>query len=109
MKTVRIMGSIAFGGYLDPDPDGAAEALRRAGFEVTMMPEEFRPHLAHPKDYFMEAAIDGGTEKDKVVSAVMDEINTIVERYGGLCCECGLIPSDWVPFEDVFKLPNRVN
>jgi hypothetical protein len=101
MSEARIIGSIAFGGDLDPDPSSAAVALRKAGFEVTMMPEKFRPRLAHPEDYFMEASIDG-TYDDKIVDAIMDEIDEIVEGYGGLCCECGLIPSDYVPFEGIF-------
>ena len=35
MKQARILGSIVFGGELDPDPDGATDALRKAGFQVT--------------------------------------------------------------------------
>ena len=64
MNEVRIMGAIAFSGNVDPDPIGAAAALRRAGFEVTMMPERFRAYLDHPDDYFMEASI-AGTHDDK--------------------------------------------
>ena len=96
MEKVRIMGAIAFSGELNPDPSGAAAALRRAGFEVTMMPEKFRSRLTHPEDDFMEASIDG-IDDDKIVDAIMDEIDAIVERCGGLCCECGPIPSDYVP------------
>ena len=105
MKKARIMGTIAFSGDLDPDPDSAAVALRKAGFEVTMMPEEFKSRLAHPDDYFMEASIDG-TDDDKSVDAIMDEINTIVDGYGGLCCEWGPMFSDHVPFEGIFR-PQR--
>ena len=105
MSEARIMGTVAFSGELDPDPSSAAVALRRAGFEVTMMPKKFRSRLAHPEDYFMEASIDG-THDDKIVEAIMDEINAIVDGYGGLCCECGPIPSDHVPFEGIFR-PQR--
>jgi len=56
MSEARIIGTIAFSGELDADPSSAAIALRRAGFEVTMMPEKFRSRLAHPEDYIMEAS-----------------------------------------------------
>jgi hypothetical protein len=102
MEKVRIMGAIAFGGALNPDPSGAAVALRRVGYDVTMMPEKFRSRLTHPEDDFMEASIDG-IDDDKIVHAIMNEIDAIVGRYGGLCCECGPIPSDHVPFEGLFE------
>ena len=58
MKKQRIVVAITFAGGLDPDPVAAADALRKAGYEVTMMPEKFRSSLGHPTDYFMEASID---------------------------------------------------
>jgi hypothetical protein len=42
-------------------------------------------------------------DDDKIVGAVMHEIDAIVGRYGGACCECGPIPSDYVPFEGIFE------
>jgi hypothetical protein len=93
------LATIAFSHDLDPDPGAAFVALRRAGFEVTMMPEKFRSLLAHPEDDFMEVSIEG-TDDDKVVDAIINEINTIVDCCGGLCFECGPIPSDRLPFED---------
>jgi hypothetical protein len=109
MEKVRIMGAIAFGGELNPDPNGAAVALRRAGFEVTMMPQKFRSRLAHPEDDFMEVSIDGIPDTE-IVNAIRDEIDVIVGRYGGLCCECGPIPSGYVPFEGLFEQPKyRIN
>jgi len=104
MKKAKILAIITFSGDLDPDPSDAVFALRRAGFEVTMMPEKFRSRLAHPNDDFMEASIDG-TYDDKVVNAIMHEIDAIVDRYGGLCYECGSMPSDHVPFEELFDGP----
>ena len=79
MEKVKIMGTITFSGELDPDPSNAAEALRRAGFEVTMMPERFRSRLTHPEDDFMEASI-GGIDDDKIVHAIMNEIDPIVKH-----------------------------
>ena len=108
---MRIVGSIVFSALPgessdlpdeSPDPDAAAAALRAAGFEVTMMPEKFGARLVDPEDYFMEASIDG-LEDDKILGAIWDEINAIVDRYGGSCDECGPVPSDYVPFEDVFE------
>ena len=104
MQNARINGSIVFSGELDPDPSAAAVALRRAGFEVTMMPEKFRSRLAHPQDGFIEASKDG-TDDEKTVDAIMDEINAIVDRYEGLCGECGSIPSEHIPFEELFGRP----
>jgi hypothetical protein len=48
-----------------------------------MMPEKFRSRLVHPEDDFMEASIEG-IDDDRIVVAIMDEINAIVDRYGGL-------------------------
>lgn len=104
MNETKTMGIIAFAGDLDPDPYGAATALRRAGFEVTIMPEKFRSRLAHPNDDFMEASIDGAYD-DEVVNAIMQKIDAIVDRYGGLCYECGAMPPDHVPFEELFDGP----
>jgi hypothetical protein len=80
MEKVRIMGAIAFRGDLNPDSIGAAVALRRAGFEIIMMPEKFRLRLVHPDDDFMEASIEG-IRDNKIVEAIMDEIDAIVGRY----------------------------
>ena len=52
MSDTRIIGTIAFSGELDPDLSSAAIALRKAGFEVTMMPEEFQSRLVHPERLF---------------------------------------------------------
>jgi hypothetical protein len=101
MSETRIIGTIAFSGDLNPDPSSAAVGLRKAGFEVTMMPKKFRSRLAHPEDYFIEASIDG-TDDDKIVDAIMDEINAIVDGYGGLWCECGPMPPGYGPFEGIF-------
>jgi hypothetical protein len=101
MKTVRIVGTIVFSALPgeSTDPDGAAAALRRAGFEVTLMPEKFRALLDEPEDYFMEASIEG-FEDDNL--AIWHEIEAIVDQYGAICDRCGPVPSDWVPLEDVF-------
>ena len=50
----------------------------------------------------MEASIDG-IDGDKIVHAIIKEIDAIVGRYRGLCCEYGPIPSDYVPFEGIFE------
>jgi hypothetical protein len=110
VNKVKIVGTIVFSGELHPDPSDAAEALRMAGFEVTMMPEQFLFRLAHPEDYFMEASIEG-IDDEKIVGAIKNEIDAIVDPYGGLCMEWGPIPSDdYVPFEGIFEEPKyRIN
>jgi hypothetical protein len=62
MEKVRIMGAIAFSGELNPDPSSAAVALRRAGFEVTMMPEKFRSRLRTQKVISFQLADSGAFE-----------------------------------------------
>jgi hypothetical protein len=108
MNDTRIMGAICFAGGDDlaPDPSGAAVALRRAGFEVTMMPERFRAYLDHPDDYFMEAS-KAGTHDDKNMDAIKNEISAIVGRYKGDCWEWGPILSDHVPFDGLFAMAEK--
>ena len=108
MNDTRIMGAICFAGGDDlaPDPSGAAVALRRAGFEVTIMPERFRPYLAEPVDYFMEAS-KAGTHDDESIRAIRNEISAIVDRYTGDCWECGPMLSDHVPFDGLFALAEQ--
>jgi len=104
MSPMKIGGYVAFDGYGDdpPDVDGAEIALRRAGFHVIRMPEKLRSR-GLPLDDFLLAMRDGPND-DKFVSAVWDEIDAIVDRYGGDICECGLIKSDEEhPFERLFE------
>jgi hypothetical protein len=102
--STKIGGYVAFDGYdcADFDPDGAEIALRRAGFHVIRMPEKLRSRGC-PLDDFLLAMRDGPND-DKFVSAVRDEIQTIVRPYGGDCYEWGLIESDELehPFENHF-------
>jgi len=104
---MKIGGYAAFAGDLDDfDPDGAAVALRRAGFEVMRMPATFRSRMEIPEDDFILVYTDG-PETYKFMSAVMKEINAIVDRYGGLLNECGPIASDRAPFEELFSFRVR--
>ena len=41
LHETRFVATIIFSGDLDPDSEAAAEALRKAGYQVTKMPEEF--------------------------------------------------------------------
>jgi hypothetical protein len=58
---VKLIARGVFSGELNPDPESAAADLRRAGYEVFMMPDQ-RPLLCHPLDDFIEATIDGPTD-----------------------------------------------
>jgi hypothetical protein len=111
--TTKLMASVAFGGasgepnFTDEanleavlDPDLAADELRQAGYEVSLLPDKYGGRLAHPLDDFIEAAILG-KNVPKVTTAIMDEIDAIVGQYGGLCIECGPIPEDYVPFANL--------
>ena len=100
MKNYRIVGHVVFGGDLDPDPDAAERDLRRVGYTVARMPDRLRPLLYHPQDYFLKAYVDVSIDVDnepKVTSATMDEIQEIVDQYGGSCQECGAEPADFDP------------
>ena len=124
-NTTTIGGYVTFSGYTcelnpdgsfapasiaerpgDNDPDGAAAALRRAGFHVTRMPASFRSRLEFPLDDWMLVTIDVLTDDDKVLIAVMREVGAIVDRYGGDFSECGAIPSDREPFAHLFDDPS---
>jgi len=100
---MKIMATIVFSGDLNPDPDAAAVALRKAGYEVRRMPEKFRPTLAHPRDDFIEALIESDGSDDKIVDAIWKEIDTIVDQYGALCPQCGFVAANYIPFSDVFR------
>ena len=98
----RLKATVVFSGELDPDPAAAAAALREAGYEVVMMPEKFRSRLVHPRDDFMEVTKRiVGDEVDQAIDAMMDDVDTIVDRYGAMCDDCGQIDEDHVPFSDL--------
>src|SRR6516162_5182436 len=112
--TTKLMANVAFSGdFGDPewraaywpdvelDVDAAADELRKAGYEVYRLPDKYGGRLAHPLDDFLELRIEG-VDEYKVMVAIMDEVNAIVSRYGGLCDECGPIEPDRTPFADLF-------
>jgi len=41
------------------------------------------------------------------MKAIMDEVESIVAKYGGSCYECGPIDPDHVPFADYWTLPGQ--
>jgi hypothetical protein len=126
-NTITIGGYVAFSGYTcelnpdgsfapagiaerpgDNDPDGAAAALRSAGFHVTRMPPSFRSRLEFPLDDWMLVTTNVLTDDDKVLLAVMREVGAIVDRYGGDFSEYGPIPSDRESLADLFdETPRR--
>jgi hypothetical protein len=100
--TTKLMVSAAFGGDLDPDVDSAAAELRQAGYEVHRPPAQYRGCFYHPQDDHIEAVIPGPND-DRIIHAVMTEVDRIVHRYGGCVIEFGPIPDDYEPFADLFS------
>ena len=94
------MTRIAFNGCKPVlDIEQAAADLRRVGYEVHRMPEEYRKRLDITPDDHVEAVIAGRDENE-----VWKEIDGIAERHGGLCDEYpGPIGSEYEPFADFFK------
>ena len=92
LHETRFVATIIFSGDLDPDREAAAEALRKAGYQVTKMPEEFRPQLAHQRDDFLEVVKSIVCDPEDIMdeaSIMMDELNEIVDRYGALATIAG--------------------
>jgi hypothetical protein len=109
---VRIVGHIAFCGDLDdaPDPDAAEIELRRAGYAVARLPDRLQKRIRIPGDDFMQAFTDvaGAVDEMEIAGVIMDELNEIVDRYGGACYECGPEPADYEPaFDDLFEAMPR--
>jgi hypothetical protein len=95
-----LMAYIAFGVELEYDADGAATELEQAGYTVHRLPWKFRRLLEIPGDDHMEVVITGRDADEAGV--VLEEVDTIAGKYGGCCCECGPISSDYAPFVELF-------
>jgi hypothetical protein len=117
--TTKLLVCVAFGGELgDPEftndlerdfdlnPDLAAAELRQAGYEVFLLPDKYTGRLAHPLDDFIEAVVVGSNDP-KVIDALMNEVEAIVSKHGGVCVECGPIGREYVPFAGLFKDSRR--
>jgi hypothetical protein len=94
----RVMAPQSFSSYCDPDlpinVDGAAAALRAAGYTVHRLPDKYRKFLQFPLDDHIEAVF-GDPNLDNLA-----DINAIVEEFGGDCDECRPIATDYQPFID---------
>jgi hypothetical protein len=113
------MAIAVFGGGdgLNPNPNAAAAALRRAGYEVHRLGPQ-HPKLDHPHDDFIECVttvakdfeitvIDGirhaSDEDGKIMHTVIHEVDGIVKPHDGTCDSCEWIDTDYVPFKDLFS------
>ena len=106
---MNFMAELIFSGLTpeDDDPEGAAVALHRAGFEVHRNPE-IVPEA--PCDHFFEVLVDGpsGPPPDNEWSAEVSEackkfktaVETALESYGGFLFTCGPVDADYEPFVD---------
>jgi hypothetical protein len=92
---------IAFSDECRPDPDAAAAELSRAGYQVFRLPDE-HPIPAEPLDDHIECLIEGADDP-KIMRAIVNEVNAIVDRHGGLCIECGPAAADYVPFQELLR------
>jgi hypothetical protein len=99
-------GDLEWSGEVRLDADAAAEALRRAGYEVFRLPDRHGGVLAHPLDDFLEVHA-AGPDDAKLTQTVMREIDAIVWPYGGLCNECGPIRAGRVPFADLLGVDHE--
>jgi hypothetical protein len=117
----RLKALVVFGAEFKPDPRGAAAALRAAGYEVVMMPEQCRKLLLYKRDDFLEALVEmpsgGNVElfvgakyekafvgaEDKILHRMMEAVRAIVDPFGGDCMEAELIAAgeDYVPFSSI--------
>jgi hypothetical protein len=108
---MRMIGQVYFGP--DDDPDGAAIALTRAGYHVTQHPFDGREDGLEGRLVAMLVAIDCDSaatspaqptdNDDKVMSAVMREIDKIVQPYGDggpHCRVLDMVAADNVPPAD---------
>jgi len=85
-EKLRLMLRIAFNGP-DCDPDGAAIALRKAGFTVRRMSARLRTQLSalRPWDDFMFVSAGRAPVPRKGLPAIVDEVNCITNPYAGFC------------------------
>ena len=95
--TTKLMASIAFGGALG-DPDFTNYMIGTLSLMPISLPtscgkpatrfffcQMYSAQLAHPLDDFIEAVIWAPTPK--VIDAIMDEVDAIVGKYGGVCVD----------------------
>jgi hypothetical protein len=93
---LKLTANIVFSGESEGlDVDAAAAELRQAGYEVLRLPDEYRGRLSHPLDDFIEAHIECADDPE-VMIAIMNDVNAIVDKYAGLCLECGRVERDHV-------------
>jgi hypothetical protein len=111
--TQRLVAIAVFAGD-DPDLDveRAADELRRAGFQVTCMPDKFIARLSHPFDNFIEAIKEVDCDDpeiiDTMIAAMFCQVERVVSPCGGYCNECGPVDPVHVPFIDLFD-PGETN
>jgi hypothetical protein len=84
-----------------------------AGRVVTSLARPRLPRarrLSRPVDNFIEAHTHfEGPDNNKVMSAIRNEVEAIVSKFGGMCYEGGPTERDQVPFADLFEPAVRVS
>jgi hypothetical protein len=106
LRETQLEARIIFSDGLDPDPEAATDALRKAGYQVIKMPEKFRSRLLYPRDYFLEVVKTVICDPEDCMDeagVMLDELNEIVDRYGAMADDCGPIDLKHPPFADLFS------
>jgi hypothetical protein len=105
LMTLAIFGGGLLGPGFEPDVDAAAAEVQQAGYEVLRLPDKYRKYLYHPLDDFFEVYIeapDDPEDVDEAIRAMTEEVDEIIDKYGGLCDCTGPVRPGHIPFADVF-------
>jgi hypothetical protein len=97
MTDLRIMARITFGHPTDAEL--AARELRRAGYEVLVMPDELIEDFdLSGNAAFVEAYKQTAFTTDAEIDAVFREIGAIVDLFDGFVADIGFVSDEFVPF-----------
>ena len=80
------------------NPDGAAEALTRAGYQIFRLSPEQKARLAVEGDDFIEICRNGNANDDY---AMLADAERIVSPFGGMADDCGAASIE--PFIGLFR------
>lgn len=94
LRETQLTALIIFSDGLDPNPEAATDALRKAGYQVIKMPKKLRSRRLYPGDHLLEVVktiICNPEDCMDEAGVMVDELNEIVRRYGAMADNCGPI------------------